>query len=288
MGEVAVVVVTYNAMPWLERCLESVRAYPTVVVDHGSTDETLEVARRFENVRVVEQANDGVGAGWNRGVAESTEPWVFLLNADAWILGDGLARLVEFANEQPLAALVGPRLLNTDGTLQRSARGFPTPWRLATEFFFLRKLAPRSRLFNAFYAENWDHSAVREAEWLSGAAMLVRRRAVEQVGGVDESFFMFNEESDWQYRMREAGWTVVFFPGAEVVHVGGDATKRDWGRMFTTQVRSHVRFVRKHEGSGPAALTRVLLVVALVVRGLLFRGKRGRSYRQAARGLLRP
>ena len=93
--------------------------------------------------------------------------------------------------------------------------------------------------------------------------MLVRRRAVEQVGGVDESFFMFNEESDWQYRMRDAGWEVVFFPGAEVVHVGGDATKRDWGRMFTTQVRSHVRFVRKHEGAAPAALTRVLLVVAL-------------------------
>jgi N-acetylglucosaminyl-diphospho-decaprenol L-rhamnosyltransferase len=288
VGEVAVVVVTYNAMPWLERCLESVRGYPTVVVDHGSTDRTLEVARRFENVRVVEQANDGVGAGWNRGVTESTEQWVFLLNADAWVLGDGLARLVEFANERPRAALVGPRLLNTDGTLQRSARGFPTPWRLATEFFFLRKLAPRSQLLNAFYAANWDHATERDVEWLSGAAMLVRRRAVEQVGGVDESFFMFNEESDWQYRMREAGWEVMFFPGAEVVHVGGDATKRDWGRMFTTQVRSHVRFVRKHEGAAPAALTRVLLVVALTVRGLLFRGKRGRSYRQAARGLLRP
>jgi len=213
---------------------------------------------------------------------------VFLLNADAWVLGDGLERLVAFANDRPRAALVGPRLLNTDGTLQRSARGFATPWRLATEFFFLRKLAPRSRLFNAFYAANWDHATEREAEWLSGAAMLVRRRAIQQVGGVDESFFMFNEESDWQYRMRAAGWQVVFFPGAEVVHVGGDATKRDWGRMFTTQVRSHVRFVRKHEGAGAAALTRALLLVALLGRGLLFRGERGRSYRQAARGLLRP
>jgi GT2 family glycosyltransferase len=288
VGEVAVVVVTYNALPWLERCLESVRAYPTVVVDHGSTDATLEVAGRFENVRVVQQGNAGVGAGWNRGVTESTEPWVFLLNADAWVLGDGLERLVEFGNERPRAALVGPRLLNPDGTLQRSARGFATPWRLATEFFFLRKLAPRSRLFNAFYAANWDHAGKREVEWLSGAAMLVRRRAIEQVGGVDESFFMFNEESDWQYRMREAGWQVVFFPGSEVVHVGGEATKRDWGRMFTTQVRSHVRFVRKHEGPGAAALTRVLLFVALLGRGLLFRGERGRSYRQAARGLLRP
>jgi N-acetylglucosaminyl-diphospho-decaprenol L-rhamnosyltransferase len=285
--DVAVVVVTYDAEPWLARCLRSVELYPTVVVDHGSSDGTLDTARGFQHVRVVEQENRGVGAGWNRGIAETTQAYVLLLNADAWALRDAVDRLCVFAEERPRAALVGPKLLNPDGTLQRSARGFPTPWRLATEFFFLRKLAPRSRLLNAFYAANWDHASAREAEWLSGPAMLVRREAIEQVGGLDESFFMFNEESDWQYRMREAGWQVVFFPGAEVVHVGGEATKRDWGRMFTTQVRSHVRFVRKHEGAGAAAATRVLLVAALLFRGLLFRGDRGRSYRQAARGLLR-
>jgi N-acetylglucosaminyl-diphospho-decaprenol L-rhamnosyltransferase len=284
--EVAVVVVTYDALPWLERCLASVRQYPTVVVDHGSRDGTLDIVRRFD-VRVLEQENRGVGAGWNRGIAETSEPWVLLLNADAWALGDAVARLVEFGESHAGAALVGPKLLNPDGTLQRSARGFPTPWRLATEFFFLRKLAPRSRLLNAFYAANWDHADTREVEWLNGAAMLVRRRAVKQVGGLDESFFMFNEESDWQYRMRAAGWQVVFFPGAEVVHIGGDATKRDWGGMFSTQVRSHVRFVRKHRGPRAAATTRALLVASLAVRGLVFRGERGRTYRQAARALLR-
>jgi GT2 family glycosyltransferase len=287
VAEAAVVVVTYDALPWLERCLASTRPHATVVVDHGSTDGTLELARRFEHVRVVEQANTGVGAGWNRGLAETTEPWVLLLNADAWVLGDGVDRLVEFGEAHGEAALVGPKLLNTDGTLQRSARGFPTPWRLATEYFFLRKLAPRSRALNAFYAANWDHASVREVEWLNGAAMLVRRAAVEQVGGLDEEFFMFNEESDWQFRMRERGWRVLFFPGAEVVHVGGDATKRDWERMFTTQVRSHVRFVRKHQGAGAAGAARALLLVSLVLRGLAFRGERGRSYRAAARGLLR-
>jgi N-acetylglucosaminyl-diphospho-decaprenol L-rhamnosyltransferase len=284
---VEVVVVTYDALPWLDRCLESVRDYPTVVVDHGSTDGTLNVARRFEHVRVVEQENRGVGAGWNRGLAETTAAWVLLLNADAWVLGDGVARLVEFGESRPEAALVGPKLLNPDGTLQRSARGFPTPWRLATEFFFLRKLAPRSRALNAFYAANWDHDEAREVEWLSGAAMLVRRAAVDEVGGLDEGFFMFNEESDWQFRMRTAGWRVLFFPGAEFVHVAGGATRREWGRMFAAQVRSHVRFVRKHQGGAAAALTRVLLLVALVLRGLAFRGERGRSYRSAARALLR-
>jgi hypothetical protein len=284
---VAVVVVTYNAEPWLRRCLESVRDYPTVVVDHGSTDGSLETARGFSQVRVVEQENKGVGAGWNRGLAETTQRYVLLLNADAWVLRDAIDRLCAFADEHAGAALVGPKLLNPDGTLQRSARGFPTPWRLATEFFFLRKLAPRTRALNAFYAANWDHASAREAEWLSGPAMLVRREAIEQVGGLDESFFMFNEESDWQYRMRAAGWEVWLCPDAEVVHVGGGSTKREWGRMFAAQVQSHVRFVRKHQGRSAGELTRALLLVSLLLRGLAFRGERGRSYRRAARALMR-
>jgi N-acetylglucosaminyl-diphospho-decaprenol L-rhamnosyltransferase len=285
--DVAVVVVTYNAEPWLARCLRSVEPFPTVVVDHGSNDGSLETARSFAHVRVVEQENRGVGAGWNRGIAETTEPYVLLLNADAWALRDAVDRLADFADERPRSALVGPKLLNPDGTLQRSARGFPTPWRLATEFFFLRKLAPRTRALNAFYAANWDHASAREVEWLSGPAMLVRRDAITQVGGLDESFFMFNEESDWQYRMRDARWEIWFCPDAEVVHVGGGATKREWGRMFAAQVQSHVLFVRKHQGRGAGELTRALLLVSLVLRGLVFRGERGRSYRQAARALMR-
>jgi N-acetylglucosaminyl-diphospho-decaprenol L-rhamnosyltransferase len=285
--DVAVVVVTYDAEPWLARCLRSVELYPTVVVDHGSSDGTLDTARGFQHVRVVEQENRGVGAGWNRGIAETTQAYVLLLNADAWALRDAVDRLCVFAEERPRAALVGPKLLNPDGTLQRSARGFPTPWRLATEFFFLRKLAPRSRLLNAFYAANWDHASAREAEWLSGPAMLVRREAIELVGGLDESFFMFNEESDWQFRMRAAGWEIWFCPDAEVVHVGGGTTKREWGRMFAAQVQSHVRFVHKHRGRTAGELTRVLLLMSLLLRGLVFRGERGRSYRQAARALTR-
>lgn len=282
---VAVVVVTYNAEPWLRRCLESVRDYPTVVVDHGSTDGSLETARGFAHVEVVEQENKGVGAGWNRGLAETTQRYVLLLNADAWVLRDAIDRLGAFADEHARAALVGPKLLNPDGTLQRSARGFPTPWRLATEFFFLRKLAPRTRALNAFHAGGFDHDEAREVEWVGGAAMLVRRATVDEVGGVDESYFMFNEESDWQYRMRAAGWEVWFCPDAEVVHVVGASANWNW---FPTLVRSHVRFMRKHHGSRAAAVTRGLLFVALVLRGLAFRGERGRSYRGAARALLRP
>ncbi|HST24818.1 MAG TPA: glycosyltransferase, partial [Gaiellaceae bacterium] len=121
MLDLAVVVVTYNALPWLEQCLESVAGRETVVVDNGSTDGTVAFAQeRFPDVRVVEQENLGLGAGWNRGIRETSSRFVLILNADAWAVGDGVQQLIEFAEGEPRAAVVGPKLLNTDGTLQRS------------------------------------------------------------------------------------------------------------------------------------------------------------------------
>jgi GT2 family glycosyltransferase len=158
-------------------------------------------------------------------------------------------------------------------------RGFPTLWRLATEYLFLRKLAPRSELLNGFYAGGFDHDEVREAEFVMGACMLVRRRAVDDVGPLDESFFLFSEETDWCYRFVQAGWQVLFFPGADCVHVGAAS---HGGRFFRENLRGHLRFLAKHRGEREAERARLLLRAALRLRGVLFRGDRGRMYRDAA------
>src|SRR5438105_6339071 len=136
MSDVSVVVVTYNAMPWLERCLDSVAAYETIVVDHGSTDGTLEHVRSRPGVRLIEQENSGFGAGSNAGMRVASGRYFLLLNPDAWAVGDAVEQLAAFADQHPGAAVVGPRLLKEDGTLQRSVRGFPTLWRLATQYLF--------------------------------------------------------------------------------------------------------------------------------------------------------
>jgi len=281
MADVSAVVVTYNAMPWLESCLQSLAGVECVVVDHGSSDGSVEAARAL-GATVVEQENLGLAAGWNRGLRETDSRYVLILNADAWLVGDALERLVAFADAHPLAAVVGPRLRNPGGTLQRSVRGFPTLWRLATEYFFLRKLAPHSQALNAFYAGGFDHESVTEAEFVMGAAMLVRREAVAEVGPLDESFFLFSEEVDWCYRFEQAGWKVFFTPEAEVVHVGGAS---HGGRLFDQQVLGHIRFLAKHRGLAYAERARKLLVVSLRLRGLLYRGERGEMYRQGARFL---
>jgi N-acetylglucosaminyl-diphospho-decaprenol L-rhamnosyltransferase len=283
MPEVAAVVVTYNGLPHVELALESLAGLETVVVDHGSTDGTVGVVReRFSAVTVVEQENRGLAAGWNRGIRETSAPYVLVLNSDAWLVGDAAERLVRFAEGIPRAAWIAPRLLNPDGTLQPSVRGFPTPWRLATEYLFLRKLAPRSRLLNAFYGGGFRHDEVREVEFAKAAAFLIRREAFEEVGPFDEAFFLFSEETDWSYRARKAGWRTLFFPEAEAVHVGGASWRRESAALFREQVRGHLRFLVKHRGARTAERARRVMLAGLRVRSLVFRGDRRAVYRDAA------
>jgi hypothetical protein len=280
VADVSVVVVTWNALPWIEQCLESVRGRDVIVVDHGSTDGTVELVReRFPQARVIEQENRGMGGGNNTGMRAAEARYFFLLNSDAWVVGDGLDRLVEFADAHPDAAVVGPRLRNVDGSLQRSVRGEPTLWRLATEYLFIRKLAPRSRRLNPLYAGGFDHDEVTEAEWLFGPALLVRREAADAVGLFDEDFFMFSEEVDWMTRFRRAGWKVLFFPGAEVVHVGGAS---HGGTLYVENLRGHLRWFDKHRGPREAERVRRLLLLSLRLRAAVLRRD---EYREGVRFL---
>jgi hypothetical protein len=277
---VSVVVVTYNALPWLERALDSVLGHETVVVDHESRDGTVELVReRFPGVVLVEEPNLGLAHGWNTGIAATSGRYVLLLNSDAWLDEGSVDALAAFADAHPDAAVVGPRLRYPDGRLQRSVRGFPTLWRIATEYFYVRKLAPRTRALNAFYGGGFDHASVHEAEVLMGAVWLVRREAIDDVGPADDAFFLFSEETDWAYRFAQAGWKVVFFPGAQATHVYAASHK---GTLFVENLRGQLRFLRKHRGARYAERARILMLAALRLRALLVRGERGGMYREGA------
>jgi N-acetylglucosaminyl-diphospho-decaprenol L-rhamnosyltransferase len=241
-----------------------VRGVETVVVDHESTDGTAAFVReRFPEVEVVEEANVGLAFGWNTGMARTHGRYVLILNPDAWLDPGALSELVAFADAHPRAAVVAPRLRYPDGRLQRSVRGFPTLWRIATEYLFLRKLAPRSHAFNAFYAGPVTHDEVVRAEWIMGAVWLVRRAAVDAVGPADDTFFLFSEETDWAWRFHAAGWEVWLDPAAGATHVLGGA---HGGRMLAQNVRGQLQFLRKHRGEAYARAARVVLVLGLLLR----------------------
>jgi N-acetylglucosaminyl-diphospho-decaprenol L-rhamnosyltransferase len=281
--EVSLIVVSHNTRGHLERCLSELAGEDDViVVDTGSTDGSQDLVRdRFPDVRLVVLAgNPGYGGALNAGIELASGRYLLVTNADTWPLPHAVERLVEFAEGEPSAGVVGPRLLDPDRTLQPSVRGFPTLWRLATEYLFLRRLAPSSRAFNAFYGGGFDHSSRHEADFVTGAVMLVRRQMLNEIGNFDTSFFMFNEEVDLCYRAREAGWSVVFWPGAEFVHFGGASTAAVWPLMYREQLRSHLRFLAKHHGLREAERARKLLAVAMRIRALVF-GILGRRERRA-------
>ncbi len=282
--DVGVVVVTFNGLPYIERCLTSVRGYDTVVVDHGSKDGTPEfIRRRFPAVTLLHGENLGLAAGWNRGIRALSSPrYLLILNADAWIMGDAVRQLIAFADSRPDAAVVGPQLVNPDETLQRSVRGFPTVWRLATEYLVLRRLTFGFRPFSAAAGGGVDHATTQEVDWVVGAALLVRSEAVRRVGLADNDFFLFSEEVDWCYRFRLAGWKVLFYPGARVTHVGETS---HGGRMVREQARSNLRYMAKHHGERAAERARRVMLAGVALRALLLRGEKRVANQEAARWL---
>jgi N-acetylglucosaminyl-diphospho-decaprenol L-rhamnosyltransferase len=282
--DVGVVVVTFNGLAYIERCLNSVRGYDTVVVDHGSKDGTPEFVReRFPEVTLLHGENRGLAAGWNRGIRALSSPrYLLILNADAWVMGDAIRQLIVFADSRPDTAVVGPQLLNPDGTLQRSIRGFPTVWRLATEYLMLRTLTFGFRPFSAAAGGGIDHATTQEVDWVVGAALLVRSEAVREVGLVDDDFFLFSEEVDWCYRFRQAGWKVLYYPGARVTHVGETS---HGGRMVRELARSNLRYMAKHHGIRAAERARKVMLVGEALRALVHRGDKRTANREAVRWL---
>lgn len=281
---VGVVIVTYNALPHIERCLESVRGYTTVVVDNESVDGTPNfVIDRYPDVALIRSENLGLAAGWSCGIqALPSSRYVLVLNADAWVEDGAIARLSAFADAHLDVAIVGPQLRNCDGTLQPSVRAFPTVWRLATEYLFLRRLTFGLRPFSVASGGGVDHAEVQEVDWVVGAVLLIRTEALTEVGLPDGEFFLFTEETDWCYRLHRAGWKVVYFPGARATHVGGTS---HGGRMVRELARSNLRYMRKHHGERAAERARKIMLVGVGVRALIHRGAKRAANREAARWL---
>jgi GT2 family glycosyltransferase len=289
MTDVSVVIVSYESRDLLGRCLAALAAddgrsatSEVIVVDQASQDGTAAwLAAEHPEVRLVALPhNIGFGAGNNRGAAVASGRWLLLLNSDAFVGPGAVDELVRFAETQPTAGVVGPRLLWPDGRLQRSCRRFPTVFRIATEFLYLRKLAPRSRILNGFYCGEFAHDESRRVDWLTGACLLVQRELFERLGGFDEAFFLYSEEVDLLYRARQLGAETWYDPAAEVVHEWGGTAGRASALALQEQARSHVRYLDKHGSRRAAARARAVLLT-----GLRLRAPRSRAHREAARWL---
>jgi N-acetylglucosaminyl-diphospho-decaprenol L-rhamnosyltransferase len=274
-ADLAVVIVNYNAGEYLASCVASVvgaaggLALDVLVVDNASHDGSARVAAaRTPEVRLIENpTNIGLSAAWNQGAATVDAPWILFLNPDTEMQDGDLAAFVAAGAARPSVAMLGPIIRNADGSVYESGRGFP-PIAQAVGHAFLGPFLPGNRFTRAYRQTSWDRSTEREVDWVSGAAMLIRRSAFEQVGGFDESFWLYGEELDIGTRLRDAGWRVLATPALEILHVGGVSTGRS-RRRHVQHSQAIFRYYRKHRAGGWRRATLPFAWTALRVRAEL-------------------
>jgi GT2 family glycosyltransferase len=275
MLDLSIIIVNWNAKDLLLRCLEAVNRNlgtiqsEVIVVDNGSTDGSVEAAcERFPHTRFLEnQTNIGFSRANNQAIEASGGRYYLLLNTDTFLHTGALETMLRFMDANPDTGAAGCRLYYEDGSLQRSCTSFPT---LATELWqalWLDRLFPKSRVFGKYWMTYWDFNDSREVESIIGACMLLRREAIAEVGLLDESYFMYSEETDLCYRLKEKGWKVRFIPQASATHIWGGTSKRiQEETTFLRLYKSRTQFFRKHYGSAITLLYKAVLILGSVMR----------------------
>lgn len=265
-------VVNFNGGPSLLRCLGSLRAAGVghvVVVDNASTDASatdINSADREEVDVVFLPKNLGYGAAANGGAIRGNAPYVLVANPDVTFGADAIDRLVAALDRSPDAAAAGPRIVDVEGQTYPSARAFPD-FVTGAAHALLGPFAPKNRWSKRYRSEEAPASEVtaRDSDWVSGACIVFRRIAFESVYGFDERYFMYVEDLDVCWRLRRAGWRVIFEPAAVVTHDQGLSTRHRAYRMLVAHHASTLRFARKSM-SGPKVALVPIVACGLVVR----------------------
>ena len=297
MPKLSIVIVTNNSAPFLPQCLQSVldqqTSFPveTVVVDNASTDGTVEaIERRFPRTQLIENSeNRGFNAANNQGIRRSTGDVVLLLNPDTRLEQNALEELMKYLQQHTDVAGIGPKILNGDGSLQRTGLSFPSLWNTLSESLFLDEIFPHSRIFGRHRRLYENPDAELDVDYVQGSCLMVRKEPLEKAGLLDEEYFLYFDETDLCYKLKQQGWRIVYVPRAVVTHYGAG------GETFYGEVRlarfyqSYIHFLKKHYTLSRQFMFRILLLWRAVVRLFVFTlaaivpGKRRDEFRERSR-----
>jgi len=271
--DVSVIIVNWNTKDHLIKCLGSLveeqgrYSQEVIVVDNASSDGSSDaVANQFPQVKLIRNnENLGFARANNIGIRVSTGQYVCLINSDVIVQNGCIEKLVEFMDKNSSAGLAGPRILNPDGSLQISCRHFPSLWNNLCQVLGFNKLFPKSVFFSEPFMKYWAHDQIRKVDALSGCFWMVRRKALDEVGLLDEDFFFYGEDIDWCRRFHNAGWDVKFYPGAEAIHFGGASSSNAPIRFYLEMQRADLQYWEKHHGRlGQSAYWMIILLRQLV------------------------
>ena len=272
--DVSVIIVNWNTLDLLKDCIASVFSqtrdidFEVIVIDNASTDGSPEMVRgEFGDVILIANTkNVGFAAANNQGMNIAKGRYVLLLNSDTIVLEAAIQKTVAYADRRPDAAVIGCRILNPDHTLQNSCFMFPSLLNSLLFSTYLFKLFPTSRFFGREQMTWWHRDYEREVDVVTGCYMLVRKQAIDQVGLMDDGFFMYAEETDWCFRFKARGWKNWFTPDAEIIHFGGaSAAKLGVSRAQITNA-SFIRYMNKHWSKPRAFAGKYLILLFYVTR----------------------
>lgn len=286
MVDLGIVIVNWNTKDLLRKCLQTVFAsegtftFRVVLVDNASTDGSADMVRaEFPQAEVVASDVNGgfsygnnlglrqLGYGDGREVAAGAPRYALLLNPDTEVPPESLAAMVDYMDAKPSIGVAGPKLLLEDGTLDKACRrSFPTPEVAFYRFSGLAKLFPDSPRFARYNMTYVDIDREIEVDSVVGAYMQVRREAIERVGLLDEAFFMYGEDLDWAYRIKQAGWKVFYYPEVTVWHIKRAASRMSKKAQFEFY-RAMLIFYRKHYQKTTPLWLHGLVMLGLAVKG---------------------
>lgn len=278
MVVVSVIIVNMNTRGLLKECLQSVvqSSVPkeVIVVDNASTDGSVQMVRtEFPSVQLIcNRTNERFAKPNNDGMKIAKGRYLFLLNSDASLKSMALENLVSYMDAHPTVGMCGPQLLNPDGSIQPSCRGMVSLWSHLCDMLLLDRLLPHSRVFAGSEMTFFDHTTEQEVDHVMAAAVLVRAEIAKTVGMFDERFSIYYNDLDWSYRIGKAGWKIVFYPGAQVVHHGGKTALPFIKNhvIFREQYENILYFHKKHYGGFAAIIYKLLLIVGFVPRFLFW------------------
>jgi GT2 family glycosyltransferase len=273
---VSVIIVSWNAREYLTQCLATLTTgacrYPMeiIVVDNASSDGSADVvASMYPSVRIIRNSkNLGFAKANNIGISTSSGKYICLINSDVEVLTGCITQLVDYCDAHAETGMAGPRIIGSDGKLQRSCRGFPSLWNMLCRALALDSLFPRFKLFTGYLLRHWPQDCLRRVDILTGCFWVVRREALNEVGLLDEIFFMYGEDMDWCKRFRDKGWAVAFVPSAEAIHYGGASSSNAPVRFYIERHRADLQYWRKHHSRASGVCYFGISCLHLLVRGI--------------------
>jgi GT2 family glycosyltransferase len=276
--KLSIIILCWNDLKVIADCLKSIYdqtkliEFEIIVSDNGSTDGSVEFVRgSFPSVRLVEnRANLGFAKGNNAGIRVASGEYILILNPDTIIQNNALEKLVSFADRSPKAAAFGCRVLNADGSFQNPARPIPTVRGYLLAAVYLRWLGRISTRFSSDIYPAWDGRTEREVGYQSGCCVMFRGELLRDLGGFDERFFYHFEETDLCARVWKSGYSVLYDPGSEIVHLGGQSVGRFPIRFALEKYRSGYRFFHKHYGRKGLEQIRRVYLLHLYIRRLCY------------------